>query len=385
MPIIMTSMDDLKAVPDDELLRRLSALLKQSRRVESVLIAHIAEVDARRLYIRDAASMFAYCTQVMHLSEHEAYARITAARAARTYPVLLRMLSDGRLHLSGIAKLVPHLTAENHAEVLARATHKTKGEIEELIAEIAPKPDVPPAVRMLPANRVVDNQLGPDRVANLQAVPLLPVAAKPAREPSPAAPPLDPPISAPPSAAANATLPAVTPLAPARYKVQFTASAELRDKLERLQALTRLDLAAVIEAAVSEKLERIEAKRFGQTKSPRMSLDEADVSPSSRYIPAPVRRIVRDRDGNRCTFINRNGSRCTERRRLEFHHREPYARGGTHSPDNVCVMCRTHNAYLAERDYGKEWMQQYRSRPDRVSEDAARYARRFEGSVPGYA
>jgi hypothetical protein len=167
--------------------------------------------------------------------------------------------------------------------------------------------------------------------------------------------------------------PAVTPLAPTRYKIQFTASAELRDKLERLQALTREDLATVIEASVAEKLERLESKRFGLTKSPRKTLEQTHTAPSSRYLPAPVRRIVRQRDGNQCTFIHPSGSRCSERRGLEFHHREPYGRGGDHSPDNVCVMCREHNAYLAEVEYGKKRMERYRRRPDRVSEGSPVY------------
>ena len=63
--------------------------------------------------------------------------------------MLLTMLEDGRLHLSGIVELAPHLTDENCDELLARATHKTKREILELVAEIAPKPDVPPVMRKL--------------------------------------------------------------------------------------------------------------------------------------------------------------------------------------------------------------------------------------------
>ena len=44
------------------------------------LIAHLAELDARRLYLAEGcASLFAYCTQVLHLSEHAAYGRIEAA------------------------------------------------------------------------------------------------------------------------------------------------------------------------------------------------------------------------------------------------------------------------------------------------------------------
>jgi hypothetical protein len=96
---------------------------------------------------------------------------------------------------------------------------------------------------------------------------------------------------------------AVTPLSPKRYKVQFTASAELREKLERLQAVSRRDLAGVIEAAVTEKLARLEAKRFGLTAAPRKSLTETDTSPGSRYLPAAVRRAVRRRVSRRPTVL----------------------------------------------------------------------------------
>ena len=66
----------------------------------------------------------------------------------------------------------------------------------------------------------------------------------------------------------------MAPLSAATYKVTFTASTELRDKLERLKALMRStgnddDLASVIEAAVTEKVEKLESKRYGTTKSPR--------------------------------------------------------------------------------------------------------------------
>jgi hypothetical protein len=297
--------------------------------------------------------MFVYCTEVLHLSEHEAYLRIQVARSSRHHPMLLTMLEDGRLHLSSIAKLAPHLTEANRKTLLGRATHKTKREIEELVAELSPKPDVPAAMRKLPARQEEkiepkpDSQLGPDRVD------------------TPAAPAKELPA-------------AVQPLSPARYKIQFTASAELHDKLGRLKALMRSsvpdgDLAAVIEEAVTEKLERLESKRFGKTKTPRKSLEESDTSTGSRYIPAAVKRAVRERDGNQCRFVNKVGRRCKERDQLEFHHCQPFARGGDHKPENIKLMCTTHNAYLADRDFGKEVMEQYRRPPNRVSETAPVY------------
>ncbi len=171
----------------------------------------------------------------------------------------------------------------------------------------------------------------------------------------------------------------VQPIAPTRWKVQFRAGAELREKLDRLRALMRSsvpdgDIATIIEEAVTEKLERLEAKRFAKTKAPRKRLEETVTSPSSRYIPAAVKRAVSKRDQYQCTFIADDGRRCGERDGLEFHHRKPYGRGGDHSVDNVYLISRCHNGYLAERDYGKEVIEQYRRSAGRVSEPAAVYA-----------
>jgi 5-methylcytosine-specific restriction endonuclease McrA len=168
----------------------------------------------------------------------------------------------------------------------------------------------------------------------------------------------------------------VQALAPGRYKVQFTASAELVRKLDRLKALVRSsvpdgDLAAIIEDAVTEKLARLEARRFARTDAPRKALP-GTTSPRSRYIPAPVRRAVYERDGGRCRYVDDRGTRCTARDHLEFHHRHPFGYGGGHDPDNLSLICRTHNAYMAEIDYGKGPRQPPRGA--RVSERLAAYA-----------
>jgi 5-methylcytosine-specific restriction endonuclease McrA len=170
----------------------------------------------------------------------------------------------------------------------------------------------------------------------------------------------------------------VEALAPNRHKIQFTASTELRNKLDRLKALMRSsvpdgDLATIIDEAVTEKLQRLESKRFARTKAPKKTLAETSTKPSSRHIPAAVRRAVHERDKGRCTYVDRVGRRCRKKDDLEFHHRDPFGRGGDHSPDNLALMCRVHNTFLAEHDYGKEKMDRYRRGPDRVSEPVAVY------------
>jgi hypothetical protein len=357
-------MDDgsrpLAKVSDDDLLRRLAEILAQSRRVEADLVAHIAEVDERRLYAREAfPSMFAYCTQALHLSEAEAYLRIAVARASRAHPMILPMLGEGRLHLSGIALLAPHLTEGNREALLRRATHRSKRQIEELIGEVAPRPDVPTLMRKLPERRgpseATATPSGMGRSVTPSEVHLAEAPQGPASASS--SPPVVPP--SPPCV--------VRPLGPGRYKVQFTASAGLHGKLERLRALLRSqvpdgDLAAILEVAVTETVARLEARRYGSTRRPRKDLSMTDTSAASRHVPAAVRRAVRERDGGQCRFVDGTGRRCDERHHLEYHHLHPFGLGGDHRPENVRLMCRAHNASLAEHDYGREAMARF-SRP----------------------
>ena len=321
----------LTSLADDELVRRLSELVSHSRRVESDLVAHIGEVDARRLYAREAASsMFAYCTERLHLSEAEAYLRITVARAAREHAVLLTMLRDGRMHLSGIAILLPVLTRENHDTLLARATHRSKRQIEELVAELLPRPDATSLMRKLPARLTLAAPAAAS-VYGLRPDAAAAVHSAPAGDPGTGGAPAGDPELRPDGVLVRPMHRAVLePLSPSRYKVQFTAGAALHDKLERLQALMRSevpdgDLAAIIEKAVSEKLERLEARRFAKTTAARKDLRRTGTYPASRHIPAAVRRAVLERDGSRCGYVDERGRRCSERHRLEFHHRHPSA------------------------------------------------------------
>ena len=161
------------------------------------------------------------------------------------------MLADGRLHLSGIELLAPHLTPANTQALLQRAVHKSKEAIKELVAELKPKPDVPDSIRKLPERRGVG---APDQPAH--GTPLQrpepglvqrpePGAEMPSDALAPAALQLGPdPVPPPMSAGAPLRERAqktglVEPLGQGRYKVQFTASAAFRDKLERLRALMR--------------------------------------------------------------------------------------------------------------------------------------------------
>ena len=138
---------------DHDLLACIGVLAGNEREATVELVAHLAELDTRAsLYAAHGyGTLFTYCTEALKLSEDAACNRISAARACRRFPVILDALASGALSLTSVRMLNPHLTPENHQAVIARAGGLSRREIEALVAELAPRPDVPPSVRKLPA------------------------------------------------------------------------------------------------------------------------------------------------------------------------------------------------------------------------------------------
>jgi hypothetical protein len=148
----MTTNDSLSCLSDAELLIEVKRLAAIEREATADSIRSLAEVEARRLHLAiGCSSMFGYCTQVLHLSEHAAYARIAVARATTRFSVVMDLLIEGAITLTTVTLLGRHLTAENHARLLESARHKSKADVEMLVAAMHPRPDVPSSVRKVPA------------------------------------------------------------------------------------------------------------------------------------------------------------------------------------------------------------------------------------------
>jgi hypothetical protein len=170
---------ELTHLSDEHLLRNLAALLARHRQTTVALLAHIAEVDRRRLYAPAGyPSMFAYCVSGLHLSEDAAAKRIHAARAARSYPALFTAMADGKIHLAAACLLAPHLNPDNVDELLAESIHRSKSELEQFLARRFPREDLPtrrPVIRALPASRETQTLRGvPERLRSVESPGLFP-------------------------------------------------------------------------------------------------------------------------------------------------------------------------------------------------------------------
>jgi 5-methylcytosine-specific restriction endonuclease McrA len=344
--VVPNSIDSntLRGLDKSRLLEGFSRLVDEDRQNTATLVAYIGEIDRRKLYLEHAyPSMFAFCTERFHMSEAIAARRIRAGRTTCRFPCILEMIAQGELHLTAIHHLAAHLTEENRREVLRRAKYRSTREIEKLVAELAPQPDLPSLIRALPTKKA--------------SMPLSSRnAASPAVQRQPAV------ATSTDSKNKRRTRP--VPLAPRRYKLQVTIGQETWDKLDELQALLSHqipdgDPAKILDRALDALLTEAKKKKAALTNKPRATSHKNN---QNRGIPARARREVFERDEGRCTFVHAGGHRCGSQWQVEFHHRIPYAQGGSHEPDNITLRCRAHNQYEAELDFGVEFMEARRTR-----------------------
>jgi len=322
---------------DPALLHGLHQLVARECTTTAELLDHVAEVDARKLYLPAAyPSMFAYCVGELRLSEDAAYKRIQAARAAARFPAIFDAVAEGRLHLSAVCLLAPHLTEDTAAGLLEAATHRSKSEIEKLLAARFPRPDLPDLVQpiLAPVNQLAPGQVGPVEVQ-------LPPPPAPVRE----------------------DRPMVKPIAPQRFTVRFTMGQSAHDKLQYVQELLSHelpsgDLEQIFEQALDALIPQLEKRRFAAAATPRIARRRP--TKSLRHIPADVMRAVWERDQGQCTYVSESGHRCQARKFIEFDHVLEVARGGEASIDGIRLLCHAHNQHQAERTFGAEFMRHKR-------------------------
>ncbi len=380
---------EMQNLSNDQLTRQVVQLNRKQHLVDAELLLYLGELDCRKVYRNLAcSSMFDFLTARLGQSEDVAYRWMWGARLLRAFPLVYELLANGRLHLSALMLLKPHLSEENHREWLMAAAGRSKREIEKLIAARCPKPDVPARVRKLPDTVPGQNGGSGERAcAGGSRSPVVPsIVAPPSAPATPSAPAgtsepssavftqpsLREPLSARLDKPSQATK--IQPLSEHSYRVVFTASQRLKEKLERggelvSHAIAPTDLPALLERALDLLIEREERRRYGSRRrrtatatatatalSPMDAVD-ADIQddvPDSRHLPAGLRRQVWERDGGQCSYVDAEGRRCQSRHFLEFDHRVAHALGGAPTIDNIRMRCRAHNALAAEQVFGVE-------------------------------
>jgi hypothetical protein len=394
--LTMISQAAIEVLSDSELIASTRELLRQSRWFEAELLVHLGEIDERELYLdRAFSSMFAFCVSELGLSESAAYTRIHVARSARALPAMIEALRSGAVHLTALRLLGPHLTPENHRDVLARAAGKKKDGIEELVAALAPRLPVPTILRKIPSPPCAPAPLAqPAPTATSSGdQPALPgceqsgAVARPDEQSAVARPDEQTGAIAAPGPGEQSRA-VVAPLSQDFFKVQFTGTRAFRDKLRKAQGLLRHrflkgDVGPILELALDALIERVEKDRFAMGRKPRRKATSNDgATAKSRHIPNAIKREVYARDGGRCTFEDASGRRCDATDALEYDHIDGFARVQVHSADRIRLLCRAHNQHAAEKMYGRALVERARATSAATRSGTSSPARPPERSDP---
>ncbi|HEY2956244.1 MAG TPA: HNH endonuclease signature motif containing protein [Candidatus Eisenbacteria bacterium] len=371
---------------NDALLLDTRAWVKSERTSTAVLLSRLAEIDERKLYLGlGYSSLSAFCVHELRLSEDSAGKRIHVARLARRFPDILVEIYEGRLHLTAVQILAPHLRSGNADDLLVEARNKTKTELELMLARRFPKPDEPDRLEAIaaPSPALISEFLsGPAREHALEHVQAtMPHGPSHGYFGMPNSDAVG--QHAPEHVEASVAGPTrqhalehveppvprgrLTPLSPGRYRFGGTWDQEGYELYNDFRALVSHEvpsgeLSQVLKEAVRIAKAEVEKRRFGATSCPGHSRP----TQSARRIPAAVRRAVYERDGGRCAFVSDAGKRCDATRFLQFDHIEPVARGGEATVENLRLVCSAHNRYAAERAFGVEFMSRKREEGQRA-------------------
>ena len=268
----------LKNVSDHKLLRSLDELEKKNRQDEADLLEFLRRSTSAGSISNKATPR---CIATAPRCSTSRRRRPFTGLALRGLRAHIRTCSSEFARARFIWRepnlLAPRLTPENHVELLDLARHKSKRAIEELLADRAPKPDVPGQVRKLPVPRSTSAVRMPLEIAeSSREVTICEAVATPTVRRGPS--------------------PVPSPLGGTRFKIQFTGSETLCGKLREAQALLRHqipdgDLAEIFGRALALLLEDAKRKKFAQTSRPR-GRSKAAKKPgtASRHIPAQIKR-----------------------------------------------------------------------------------------------
>ena len=329
-------MNTITQLSDRELVRETESLRAKEKRLLHKLLGHFGEVDSRKLYRDEGySSMYAYLRDALGYSEGGAYRRIAVARLVKRYPEVYSALEAGELTLSTASGLAKCSEDESFLSLLERAKGMTSEEVSQLVAKpkVVKRKETVRVVRAVPPKRAVE----PSAESSLLIEGELEESTS-----------------------------KMEVMEELGYSVNIHVDGEFMRLYREVKALAggrsmkdvfgKVLKDYVKRNSPKEKQKRrsASAKATANTESRKVRMIKASSSKQTRHIPAPVKDEVFLRDNHQCTFKSDTGNRCCATEHLEVDHIVPFARGGSHDPENLRLLCRAHNQLEAERVFGRE-------------------------------
>ncbi|MBX2986514.1 MAG: HNH endonuclease [Bdellovibrionaceae bacterium] len=352
----------VQSLSDHDVLSRISHLAREERRITKEILEHLNEVESRRLFAEEGfSSLFEWMVKKLGYSNAAAYRRIQAARLLRELPQIAPQIQSGKLNLTTLAQVQTHLRAEekqtgqklttaSKALVVQKIESKSSDETARVLHEAFPAAlPATASARIISEDQIRLNLIFTGQQwKKLQRIKELSSHQDPSQD--------------------WATLLEkmmdfyLKRQDPLQKKMRSSPSAPETPRTHLDAAATEIvDRQTTSPQTVNAQVANTRVRPVSQP--PASNAAEVPTSskrPQRAAIPAALRRQVLQRDQGQCTYQDpKTGTRCTSRFLIEIDHRHPWAKGGTHTLENLRCLCRTHNQLNAIKSFGPQWMQQF--------------------------
>jgi hypothetical protein len=331
---------NLRKLGPDSLRNFVTTSAKHERHHMLRVLYGLQEIERKRLFLEwGFSSLHHFCAEALGYSEGSAARRVQASRLLREVPEIKSKLEDGTISLSVAAQAQSFFYRESKTteyspqrkrEVLLALDHKTTRETERELLKLSPQSLPQERLRQVTAEHqelrvLLDKNL-------LQAME--------------------------------------------EFKSLSSHQLPNGSHQELIRKAFEIANATLLKKKIGSSRKKVTPSKPAQPANralihnPAPALERnIDISKTadpmaSRFIPNATMRAVWERDQGCCAYVNPvTRRRCRSKLRLEFDHFPiPYARGGTSTMDNLRVACRQHNAYAAEKLFGR-----YNSRRQQAS------------------
>ncbi len=323
------------------LLANFITLVQRERRVSRQVLEYIAEIEKRRLYAEEGfSSTHDWLVRVHGYSHASAGRRVSAAKMLCAVPEAAEKIETGVLCMTTLGRVQTairleekrsgeRMTFARKAEVITEIELKPKTQIEQSLAEIFQTP-APPKEILQPKS---DGETRLHLTLNAGQMQKLKRAAE-----------------------------------LLSHKLDGNSYAGLIEAMANLVIAQKDPLVKMVKPRAKKNAASIDntkadsrsiRSKASDTKQDRSGVKKAL---SSRKSIAPsVRNAVYRRDNGCCQFVSKAGMKCLSQRLTQIDHIIPYALGGSNEPENLRLLCRTHNLLMAEKVFGRVKMERTRS------------------------
>ncbi len=347
---------EITSLSNMELIEALKRIVRKEHEATLELIVYLIELDSRKLYLElGFGSLFAFLTKALKYSEPAANRRITVARCVRGFPEVLELLNNKELSLSGICLFARILTPENKGVIISQVKCKSHFEIERIVSGYKPCQQVKESIIPLTVAARSDlvrlkSPVGESN-ANLAGSKTLGNESNPVQEKLPSTSTVTSSACVlKESSGASRNQVELTQ----KFKLSFAVDTDCMSKLNRVKSMLsgKFPKGASLEEVFSELLGFYLKKQNCTRKQKQKQLE-----PGKRvYIAKSLRQKLRKEAGHCCSFEGPGGVKCASTHDLEIDHIQPLAKGGSNEPSNLRVLCARHNRLMAERHFGREFV-----------------------------